>query len=245
MTVELTKRPAAQPAFTDGNTNEDVYHFHGSYGTQEFRVPAGTLVTKQDQRWGSRESSDPRRTLPNMEVRDGALIIPVCDVIQEIIDRAEPVDMAKALWQNDDVKSEFMYCVTERYSEGGIDDGDRRELLQKLQSAVHSKALDKLACALCDVEYHTRNFWLQQRDRSDYARSYHDILSELELYHPAAHARIVERFGETAFRHDPDYDEFKIGGAHWNETRDHWRRYVESYFPYPEAFIKDPSDGLD
>lgn len=48
MTVEFTKRPLARPAYMDGNSNEDVYQVHGVYGTQEFRVPAGTPVIWSD-----------------------------------------------------------------------------------------------------------------------------------------------------------------------------------------------------
>lgn len=236
----VLKRKPASPSFTDLDSGEDVYDVYGSYGTKQFRVPKDTPVTVEDDRFRGHESSDPRRTLPNMEVKDGAMVIPLCDIVEQIVSRSEPVDLAKALWEDDDVKAEFIYCAAERYSEGCVDDGDRRELLRQLQSTIHSAALDKLASAVSGVEHRARDFWMSQRDRSDYARFYYDILCELEQRFPDAHARIVERFGTKACQHSPEeYDEFKIGGAHWNETRDRWRKYVESYFPYPEAFVKE------
>ena len=64
MTVELTKRPAAQPAFTDGNTNEDVYVVHRSYG-------AATIGARRSSRSSRlRSSRRPNPTLSLETYRD-------------------------------------------------------------------------------------------------------------------------------------------------------------------------------
>jgi hypothetical protein len=237
MTIELTKRPLAEPNHIDGNTNEAVYVVHGTFGAKEFRVPAGTPVVVQDQRWAFRDSSDPRRTLPNLEVRDGAVVVPLCDLVGEIVSRSEPVDLAKELWANDEVREEFIYCMAERYSEGGVGDADRRKLLDKVKEAIHSKALDKLADAMSGIEYRARDYFRIEERRGDFSHAYAVIL---ELVAGASNveealARVVSRFGESYPSHDPLYREFEIGGFHWNEARDFWRAAVEKLFLIPGA----------
>jgi hypothetical protein len=85
MSVTFTKRPAAKTAFTDIATGKDVYVEHRTYGSVEFRVPAGTPVTRDTQRNYRGISADPRATLPNMEIREGAMVIPITDIVDEII----------------------------------------------------------------------------------------------------------------------------------------------------------------
>jgi hypothetical protein len=243
MTAIALKRKPASPDFTDIGSNEDVYNVYGSYGTKQFRVPAGTPVTIEDGRFRSVEFSDPRRTLPNMEVKDGAMVIPLCDIVEEIVARSEPVDLAKALWENDDVRQEFIYCCATRYNESNIGDADRRKLLTEIKEVIHSVALDKLADAMCGLEYEARKIYCREASIADFRRFYCDVLDTLGQF-PDAHAVVISRHGSGVYLRDATYEEFKIGGHHWCETREFWRKKCLEFFPEPEA-PQELADDLD
>ena len=231
--VELTKMALAEPNHRDGNTDEDVYHFYGGYSTTEFRVPAGTVVHTQDNRWTNRRSTDPRTVMPNMEVKDGVIVLPISDLITEIVARAEPAVLAKELWQNEDVKAKFMYCVTERYSEGGVDDGDRRALIEKLKETVHSVALDRLGSAMSALEWEARRHYYGYEDRANYARHYAAVLEFVEnRFGAEARVALEEAHGRG---YVPMSTEPSIGGAEWHEGVEHWRAEVLRNFPAPAA----------
>ena len=234
--VFLTKRPEASPDYTDSNTGEDVYRIHRTYGAVEFRVPAGTPVTQQDTRWtADYRSSDPRNTLPNMKVRDGAIAIPLADLVVEIIARSEPAELAKALWnESDDVKDEFIYCLSNRYSEGGVDDADRRKFLAKVQTAIHSKALDRLADAMSAQEHEARNRAHRLDQMIEIGRLWSEMMFRLECISPEAHATILAEYPRELFGRDREYEAYKIGGAHWNESRNFWRAEALEAFPKPD-----------
>ena len=121
--MDISRAPIVEPEFRDADRNEDVYRVHRPYGSTEFRVPSGTEVRMQDARWSNRSSSaDPRHTLPNISVEGDAIVIPFCDIVEMVVARAEPAELAKSLWQNDDVREQFIYCMEERYSSGNIGD---------------------------------------------------------------------------------------------------------------------------
>jgi hypothetical protein len=231
MSVTLTKRPAAKPAFTDTATGEDVYVEHRTYGSVEFRVPAGTPVTRDTQRNYRGVSGDPRLTLPNMEIREGAMVIPITDIVDEIVARAEPVDLAENLWQNDEVRERFIECMAERYTQGGIEDKDRRALLAKVGAIVHGQALDKLADAMVGLEREAVRkaaYWQQVRGVNDTLRN-HDIRV----------SRSVKNDDGTwgtelvllQMQLDPEAE--NIPGKAWNEAREFWRKEVLRQFPLP------------
>ena len=231
MSVTLTKRPAAKPEFTDTATGEDVYVEHRTYGSVEFRVPAGTPVTRDTQRNYRGVSGDPRLTLPNMEIREGAMVIPITDIVDEIVARAEPVDLAENLWQNDEVRERFIECMAERYTQGGIEDKDRRALLAKVGAIVHGQALDKLADAMVGLEREAVRkaaYWQQVRGVNDTLRN-HDIRV----------SRSVKNDDGTwgtelvllQMQLDPEAE--NIPGKAWNEAREFWRKEVLRQFPLP------------
>lgn len=231
MSITLTKRPAATPAYTDGNTGEDVYVEHRTYGSVEFRVPAGTPVTRETRRDYRGVNGDPRLTLPNMEIREGAMVIPITDIVDEIIARADPVDLAEALWQNAMVRERFIECMSERYTQGGIDDADRRALLGKVSAVVHDQALDRLADIMARTEYETVRryaFWQETGRINDTLRN-HDIKT----------SRSVRNDDGTwgtelvllQMHLDPEAE--KVGGKNWTEAREFWRKEVLRQFPLP------------
>jgi hypothetical protein len=171
--------------------------------------------------------SNPRDTFPNMEIRDGEMRLPLEDIVSTILARVEPAEVAVALWQDDAVKAEFMEALARRYSERGLDDGDRREFLANVKEAVHDAALDKLASAMAGMEYAiAKNYYLHSR-----ISEINDTLAHYGVTRPP-------RGDETEpqplrIRDESQLGEFKIGGTAWNEARDYWRREVGRQFPLP------------
>jgi hypothetical protein len=172
-----------------------------------------------------RHTSDPRSVLPNMEIADGEIRIPVTDLVGEALKRLDPLDLAKALWQNDDVRREFMDCLVSQYNEQGIEDKDRRDFLRGVKEAVHSEMLDALAGSMGKLEYDVskRSYFYHE------VSGVNDALRQREL-------ELRERFGTEdinlpRLRHEDHDPDFKIGGKHWNEARDHWREEVAKRFP--------------
>jgi hypothetical protein len=244
MSITLTKRPAVKPAFTDTATGEDVYVEHRAYSSVEFRVPAGTPVTRDTRRAGGYYgggSADPRATLPNMEIREGAMVIPITDIVDEIVARAEPVDLAENLWQNEEVRERFIECMSERYAEGGIEDKDRRALLAKVGAVVHGQALDKLADAMVGLErdaVRKAAYWQG-------VRSINDTLRDNNVRVPRS---VKNEDGTWGTEHDLlqmriDPEAENIPGKAWNEAREFWRAEVLRQFPLPVQEPKPAEQG--
>lgn len=181
-----------------------------------------------------RESTDPRCTLPNMDIDDGEIRIPITDLVGEVLSRLEPADLARALWSEQSVRDEFTKAMTSRYMEGGVEDADRRKLLHGIQREVHSTKLDQLADLMATQEYAARE--TAHRQRAQYLFSYWIKAVEETLssrYPEALEAlRAGHGFGEV-FIQDPEQKDFSIGGKHWNEARDYWRAEVLKQFPHP------------
>lgn len=180
------------------------------------------------------QNYDPRQTLPNMEVRDGEIRIPATDLVGLILSRLDPVEIAQALWsENEDVRNAFIDCAVTRYSEAGVGDPDRRKLLHGLQETVHSVALDKLRDAMAAIEY----------DLSRRSHFFHEVLRINDMLRDLD---IRTRQGDLLqiAHHDNDPD-FRIGGKVWNEARDDWRELVLERFPPPAALETVPAHGDD
>lgn len=187
--------------------------------------------------------TDPRSTFPNMDVTDGEIRIPVTDLVDEILSRIDPVELAQSLWQNDKVKDEFMSCLTERWSQQGIGDSDRRKFLDGVKEAIHDKALDRLASTMAKLEL--------EMDRR--ANQYHQIsrinetLRELDV---KVHRSVKNDAGEwvrepvllqldqldrSTKNEDGGFTrgELEVGGKGWEEARAFWRAEVAKRFPAP------------
>lgn len=226
MTLTLADQPFAKPARTEDGA--DVYQVHGSYTTTEFRVPAGTEVRIGTAR-NRHARGDVRATFPSIEVRDSALVIPIVDVIDEIIARANPEELAEALWQDETVRERFIYCLSTRYNSSGIGDADRRKFLTAVQEATHSEAVDKLVSIIAPAEFdHARKFsFYEAREQIN------RVLQEqnIEIRRPVQNddGSWTTTFVPLRF----DNREPQINGAEWNEAREFWRSEVLKRFPAP------------
>ena len=181
-------------------------------------------------------SSDPRKTFPNMEVRDGMFILPVEDLTSEILSRCEPKDLARALWANDEVKAEFMYCMTERYTDGAFNNQDRREFLHKIQVAILADATSNLSDRFAESEFNfckMKYFWDQVNAANQTIKIAEDRVRQcLGHNHPDYSGDL---FTITRIKEDGSDPLTKIGGTAWNESRDYWRAKISELFPDPEA----------
>jgi len=186
-----------------------------------------------------REATDPQKVLPNMVVADGEIRIPVDDLVGAALARLEPVEIARALWQDADVKAEFIDCMSERWTQGGVGDGDRRELLRKIKAAVHSAALDKLSAAMANVEFEIS----RRAHFYDEVRRINETLRELDVRvqrskrdssgNHAGYESAVLQFDERDRGNDSD---LAVGGRAWNEAREFWRgEMLRKHFPDPTA----------
>ena len=158
---------------------------------------------------------DPKQVLPNLEICDGQIRIAMEDLIDEILARIEPEELAASLWANDEVKERFMDALAERYSHSNVDDKDRRKFLDKVKEQIHDKALDGLHSAMAKMEYTIStgwSCWAEIRQCNEWLQA-HDFRDE---------------DGNFYRLKDPSHSgQFSIGGATWNEARDHWRHEIK------------------
>lgn len=179
---------------------------------------------------------DPRQAFPNLEVRDGELRLPLEDIVSAILSRAEPAEIAVALWRDDAVREQFVYAMVTRWSEMNVGDADRRAFLHGVKEAVHSQSLDRLADKMASLEHETAkrfSFWRRLSEINDYLRNLNVRLAPRE----------GEREGRLLQLETADDDVSKIGGPAWNEARDHWRAEVLRQFPLPVE-PETPADAV-
>jgi len=212
MTWNFSSRPAKVDA---------KYHIGGERPAKVYSVGRFDVTVYDDGEvtsyCPSQYSGDPRRALPNLEIIDGQVRIAMEDLIDEILSRIEPAELASSLWINDEVRERFMEALAERYSQDNISDKDRREFLDKVKEQIHDKALDDLTSAVAKMEYTLSTGWSCYRE----IRQCNEWLEARDLR---------DRDGNLYRLKDPsNFGEFSIGGATWNEARDHWRHEMRSH----------------
>ena len=186
----------------------------------------GFIITVPDDSEGDvtyrreRNTHEPRKTLPNLEIDEGVVKFYLEDLVEIIFSRLEPHELACELWRDERVVEEFMECLTQKYR--GMGDTERRTYLAKIKEEVHDQALDKLADAMSKLEY-------SMSQRSHFYHSINSINERLR------NIGCVDGDGNKLriehHDHDPD---FKIGGKHWAGARDWWRKEVKRLFPKGE-----------
>lgn len=210
MPIWPTRNPKA-PLVSDGGTKA-TYSLGRYVVTVDFAAEHDDAVTYSTDR---PSSTDPRRTLPNMEISDGVLSIPLSDFIEEILESSEPVDVARALFQNDEVRRHVLDALAERWSSDSFNEADRRSFLARIQAAVHSAAVDRLAGRIAEMEW---------------SRAH-------QFYHHQHTARVndwlMQHGLELRIPYEPEDPAFVIGGKAWTEARADWRKLVLASFPEP------------
>lgn len=179
--------------------------------------------------YSNRNSGDDlKAALPNLEVTDGCLKFPLEDLVPLVLSRVPPEELAQALWSDEDVREAFIYAATERYSEMGIGDADRRKLLKGLQQAIFSTAIDLAVNKLSNLESRFGNKWFFWNQVADANRVLENMVPEC-----------------TYRLKDGDSDEqFRITGTNWKEARDHWRAEIMAMLS-ASAEPEEPIEGDD
>jgi hypothetical protein len=225
--------------------------FEVGYGIYEVALP---VPTERPDDWEPpaltwsqpyRRDHDVKSALPNLDIDGDTIRIPVTDMVPMILDRLDPADLARALWQNDEVKAAFMDCLVTRYNEQGIGDADRRKFLHGVMEAVHSKALDRLASSTAKLEYEANR-------TAHYSSEIHRINKVLRDQNVLVHREFLNdktkqfetklvplQFDELEHKLDANGNhargDLAIGGRSWEEAREFWRKEVLKQFPTPEA----------
>lgn len=161
-----------------------------------------------------RDHKGPLDVFPNMDVSDGMLRIPLDDMIEAIVNRADPVDLARALWANEDVRNHLMEEMALSY--GDMPEAQKVEFLTKIKESVHSTALTRAVNAVMSFEHSFGRKWY----------FYHEV-NRINEY-------LYEKGIDVRLKHEDHDENFRIGGKWWEEARKHWREELKSMFPGPE-----------
>lgn len=190
-------------------------------------------------------SSEPRKHLPNMEVREGRIIIAIEDLVGEILARITPLELAEGIISDDEARERMIECLCERYASPGFSDEDRRKWLKGVQAEIHDVQLDKIVSQLNELEQHQRSkasFYRWKRvEVSHYMRLYRSALAKLQMY---ANEDAVQAFinmhtqpEKLQARLEADADPIVVetAGPQWHESRDYWRKELLKLFEPPTS----------
>lgn len=192
--------------------------------------------------------SDPQSTFPNMTVDGGSINLPIDDLVECILARITPEELAEGIISDDDARAALLHKLSERFNEPGFTDTDRRAFLTKVQQEVYAVAIGRAVERLNKAEE-------SHRVRDDYYRwrkvetgHYRGLYERYEtaLYELREAGKLddegVQR--RKSLLTTPDnLDEYisehrdpvvkESVGPQWHESRDYWRKRLEEYFPEP------------
>lgn len=192
--------------------------------------------------------SDPQSTFPNMTVDGGAITLPIDDLVEFLLARITPAELADGIIGDDEARAALLDKLAERYNEPGFTDADRREFLTKVQQQVYAVAIGHAVERLNNVETDLRakshrSRWEQAQlgHYSGLYERYRETLSELREAGKLDDEGIQRRLSMLT---TPDSlkaytDEIsdpitrESVGAQWSESRDYWRKRLEECFPEP------------
>jgi len=238
MDIKLTPK-RANPNHTDPITNEDVYLIYSGGSVQEFRVPANTHVSLDTQRnyyyYNNNQRTGLAEHFPSSRVEGGVIKFEIADLVDEIISRCEPAELARALISDNDVRENLVYGLTERYSGEGINQADRVKFLAKVGQAIHDERLSKFSERLSNSEFATAekfSFWSQSDQINKFL---HDNNVMREGYTKDENGNFTNTLVPMRISVQKDMN---IGGEKWNEARDYWRKRIEELFPAPNDEVR-------
>jgi len=223
-------------------------------GSRTFKVGGYTItvpdsadepakVAHEYRSWGRSENP-----MPNMSFSDGEMRIPVEDFADLILRRVPAVELAEGLWRDDEVRERFVECMASRYGGDGIEDKDRRSLLNQVQVAIHAVAIDraieKLNGAESVVRAHANNLRWRMAELGHYNGLYERYkltlmeMREAGLLDDAAIAKRLELLTTPenlkAWSVDcVDPVVVESVGTSWYESRDFWRNWLSANFIAP------------
>jgi len=187
--------------------------------------------------------SDPSSTFPNMTVSDGSINLPIDDLVEFLLARITPAELAEGLMENDEAREALVYKMSERFSSPTFLDGDRRTFLTKVQQQVYAEAIGRAVERLNKAEE-------AHRSRDDYYRwkavetGYYRSIYESSMALLDGDEGRKKAFTERYLHPDKLDAHIKDGrdpvvkesvGPQWHESRDYWRKRLEEYFPEPTS----------
>jgi hypothetical protein len=213
MSFNFMDRPAKARQVTEGETP--------TYEVGRYTVtvhPDGSLTYSAN----SYRSHDPRKTFPNMEIVDGKLEIPIEDMVDFVLARIEPAELAEDLWSHEEVRAAFIETFTAHYR-GVFTPAERRAFMAEVKEAVHSVRLDVLANSMSRMEHalSTRFHYWQQIDNAN------RVLRDFDVNMPNGQPLRLQNLEQG--------EDLKVGGTLWHEARDWWRAEMLKQFPIPNG----------
>lgn len=194
-------------------------------------------------------STDPGKHFPNMSVSDGAITLPIEDLVGFILARITAEELAEGIMADDEARAALVYKMAERYSSPTFMDGDRREFLAKVQQQVYAEAIGRAVERLNKSEEANRAYSDYYRWRKVETGHYRGLYEkyEIALYELREAGKLddegVQRRKSSLTkpddldlwidqRRDPVVTESV--GTQWHESRDFWRKRLEEFFPEPK-----------
>lgn len=191
-------------------------------------------------------SSSPNKHFPNMTVEDGAISLPIEDLVSFILERITPSELADGIIGDDEAREALVHKMSERYSSPTFLQGDRRAFLTQVQQQVYAEVLDRVIERIHNAE-------ANKRSQDDYYRfKAIEIGWYKGLYEHAL--RLVEGSPEktralTECHSSPDQLAAYIKenrdpiamesvGPQWHESRDFWRKKLMELIPEPAPAVK-------
>lgn len=225
---------------TDGPYDGPITARHYEMGSYRISVPTdvdqAALVAHRYHRY-----SGEKNMLPNLHFSsEGELIIPIEDLVHVILARADPEELAEALWRNDEVRERFQERMTACYAES-FTEAERRRFLAQVQGVVHSAALDRVHQQLYKLEdegRRTTSYERWKKAESILYRRLYEWTTALELTEEQrkqfefnfTKPEYLDRDLQT--RQDPL--DLESVGPEWHASRDYWRARLAEVFPGPE-----------
>lgn len=185
--------------------------------------------------------SDPASTFPNMSVADGAITLPIEDLVSFILARITPVELAEGIIADDEARAALVDKLAERYDTPGFTDQDRQAFLTKVQQQVYAVAIGRAIERLEKAEAGHRSrddfYRWKKVETGHYRGIYEYAMRQLEADEGRTKA-FTERFMhpdklDTYISDGRDPVVKESVGPQWHESRDFWRVQLEKHFPEP------------
>ncbi|MER9937474.1 hypothetical protein [Mesorhizobium sp. M0088] len=185
--------------------------------------------------------SDPQSTFPNMTVESGSINLPIDDLVEFLLARITPEELAEGIISDDDARAALLEKLARRYNEPGFTDTDRREFLTKVQQQVYAIAVDRAIERLNKDETNARardDYYRWKAVEIGHYRGLFEYAQSLHGDDMDAHHRFTQRFTAPDklaeyFKDNRDPAAVESVGPSWYESRDFWRAELLKAFPEP------------
>lgn len=193
-------------------------------------------------------SSKPDNHFPNMSISDGAINLPIEDLVGFILARISAEELAEGIMDDDEARAALVYKMSERYSSPTFTDQDRQTFLTNIQQQIHAVAIGRAIERLNKMEEVLRAKDDYNRWRSVEIGHYRGLYERYEaaLYELREAGRLDDEgvLARKSLVTTPDALASNIkeardpvttesAGPAWHESRDYWRKRLEEAFPEP------------